>query len=263
MKTKNVLRELIREDKPTIGTHVHTIWPGIVEVIGYTGAIDDVEFAGEYAPYDLLTLENFGRAVDLFDHMSSMMKLDQQPRTYLAVRAIGSGIQNLLFTDTRTVEEARDAVRSTRAETPQTGGLAGAGMRRDVGYVYKGLTEYVKALDDAVVALMIEKKGAVDVLEEILSLDGVDMVQFGPGDYSMSLGVPDQFDHQDVLKAERYTIETALKMGVRPRVEINRWEDAKPYIDMGVKDFCIGWDVVMIQEYCKEQGEALAKALGR
>jgi len=263
LKTKNVLRELIREDKPTIGTHAHVIWPGIVEVIGYTGAIDYIEFAGEYAPYDLTTLENFGRAVELFDHMSSMMKLDQQPRTYLAVRAIGSGIQNLLFTDTRTVEDARNAVMSTRAETPQTGGLAGAGMRRDVGYVYKGLTEYVQALDDAVVALMIEKKGAVDNLEEILSLDGVDMVQFGPGDYSMSIGIPDQFDHPDVLKAERYTIETALKMGVRPRVEINRWEDAKPYIDMGVKDFCMGWDVVMVQEYCKEQGEALAKALGR
>ena len=263
MKTRNVLRELLDEGKPTIGTHVLGIWPGMVEVIGLSGAIDYVEFCGTYAPYDLLTLENFGRAVDLFDHMSSMIKLDQQPRTYLAVRAIGSGIQNLLFADIRTVEDARDAVRSTRAETPQTGGLAGAGMRRDVGYVYRGLEEYVAALEDAVVALMVEKKGAVDNLEEILSLDGVDMVQFGAGDYSMSIGVPGQPDHPDVVRAERYTIETALRMGVTPRVEVNRWEDAEPYIKMGVKDFCIGADVLMVADYCKEQGRALASALGR
>jgi mRNA degradation ribonuclease J1/J2 len=34
--------------------------------------------------------------------MSAMMKIEQQPRTYVAVRAIGSGIQNVLFADPRT-----------------------------------------------------------------------------------------------------------------------------------------------------------------
>ena len=264
MKTKNVLRELLKEGKPTIGTHVHVSWPGIVEVIGYSGAIDYIEFSGEYAPYDLYALENFGRAVELFDHMSAMMKIEQEPRTYLAVRAVGSGIQNLLFADIRTVAEAREAVAAARAETPQAKGVAGVGMRRDVGYVAgPGLEAYVKALDDTVVAFMIEKRSAVEHLEEILSVGGVDMVQFGPADYSMSIGVPGQFDHPEVKAAERYTIETALKMGIPPRAEISRWEQAEPYVEMGVKDFCIGWDVGVIYAYCKEQGGGLAKLLGR
>ena len=263
MKRKNVLRELLREGKPTIGTHVLASWPGIVEVIGHSGAMDYIEFVGEYAPYDLYTLENFGRAVDLFDHMSAMMKIEQEPRTYLAVRAVGSGIQNLLFADIRTVDEAREAVAAARAETPQTKGRAGAGMRRDVGYVVGGLTEYVQQLEEGIVALMIEKRSAVENLEEILSVGGVDMVQFGPSDYSMSIGIPGQEDHPDVKKAEKYVIETALKMGIRPRAEIGRWEEAEPYIKMGVKDFCIGWDVGVIYAYCKEQGGGLARALGR
>ena len=135
MKKKNVLRQLLNEGKPTIGTHIHSTWPGMVEVIGHSGAMDYVEFQGEYAPYDLYALENFGRAIDLFDHMSAMMKIEQEPRSYLAVRAVGSGIQNLLFADVRSPEEARKAVAAARAETPKTGGIAGAGMRRDVGYV--------------------------------------------------------------------------------------------------------------------------------
>lgn len=254
----------MKEGKPTIGTHVHSIWPGTVEVIGHSGTIDYVEFTGEYAPYDLLTLENFGRAIDLFDHMSAMMKIEQQPRTYLATRAIGSGIQNLLFADIRGPEDAREAVASCRPDTPEGGGVVGAGMRRDVGYVIgPGSAEYVEALEEGVVALMIEKRSAVEHLEEILSAGGVDMVQFGPSDYSLNLGVPGQEDHPDVKAAEKYTIETALKMGVAPRAEINHFSEAAAYLDMGVKDFSIGIDVVVLYDYCREQGEELAKIIGR
>jgi len=39
----NRLRELLNEGKPTLGTHVISTWPGIVEVIGQTGAFDYIE----------------------------------------------------------------------------------------------------------------------------------------------------------------------------------------------------------------------------
>ena len=82
-KRKNVLRNLLKAGKPSLGVHVHVTWPGFVEVIGHTGVIDYIEFSGEYAPYDLYSLENFGRAVDLFPHMTSMIKIDQDPRLIL------------------------------------------------------------------------------------------------------------------------------------------------------------------------------------
>ena len=263
-KRKNVLRELLKAGKPTLGTHVHVTWPGIIEVIGYSGAIDYVEFVGEYAPHDLYALENFGRAVDLFDHTSSMIKIDQEPKIYLAGRALGSGIQNLLFADIRTVEDAREAVAASRAETPHTKGYVGAAMRRDVGYVLAcGSQIYVDQLEDGVVALMIEKQSAIENLEAILSVGGIDMVQFGPADYSMSIGIPGQWGDPRIKEAERYVIETALKKGIAPRVELTDFKDAEPYLKMGVKHFCIGWDVDIIHRYCKEQGAAFAKRFGR
>ena len=79
-KKRNVLRELINDDKPTIGTHVHSMWPGIVEVIGHAGTMDYIEFSGEYAPYDLFSLENFGRAIDLFPDMTSMITTCFSPK---------------------------------------------------------------------------------------------------------------------------------------------------------------------------------------
>ena len=154
--------------------------------------------------------------------MTAMMKIEQQPRTYLAVRAIGSGIQNVLFADPRTVDDVRECMRAVRAETPATGGIHGVGMRRDVGYVVDvGSPAFVQALEDAVVAVMIEKASAVEHVEAMLSVKGVDMVQFGPADYSMSIGIPGQWDHPRVKEAEVHVIKTALRLGVAPRVEID------------------------------------------
>jgi len=99
---KNKLRELIKNGKPTLGIRIFSAWPGIVEIIGQTGIVDYIEFVGEYAPWDLYALENIARATELFN-ISSMIKADQSPNTFIAQRALGSGIQNVLFTDIRTV----------------------------------------------------------------------------------------------------------------------------------------------------------------
>jgi 4-hydroxy-2-oxoheptanedioate aldolase len=260
----NRLRELLKADQPSLGTHLMCSWPTLVELVGQSGMFDYVEFLAEYAPYDLYALENLGRAVALFDHMTSMMKIEQEPRTYLTIRAIGSGIQNVLFADPRTVEDVRACVRAVRAETPRSGGIHGVGMRRDVGVVSEsGSPAFVQALDDAVVALMIEKAPAVENLEALLSVPGVDMVQFGPADYAMSLGLPGQWEHPKVKEAERHVIATALKMGIAARAEIGRPEDAKKYLDLGVKHFCIGWDVSILFQWFKENGKAMHQILGR
>lgn len=260
---RNRLRELLDADQPSIGTHIHSSWPSIVELVGHSGMFDYIEFVGEYAPYDLYALENIGRAVDLFDNMSAMMKIEQEPRTYLAIRSIGSGIQNVLFADPRTVEDVEECVRAVRAETPQAGGIHGVGMRRDVRFVLEGGTpEFVQALDDAVIALMIEKQSAVENLEALLSVKGVDMVQFGPADYSMSLGIPGQRSDPRVKEAERHVIDTALSMGIAPRAEISSPDEAQEYLDMGVKHFCIGTDVGILFQWFQQNGKAMREALG-
>jgi 4-hydroxy-2-oxoheptanedioate aldolase len=261
---RNRLRELLKADKPTLGTHLHISWASIVELVGHSGMFDYVEFVAEYAPYDLYALENLGRAVDLFPHLSAMMKIEQEPRTYLAIRAIGSGIQNVLFADPRTVADVEECVRAVRAESPQAKGRHGVGMRRDVGFVLEGGSPaFVQALDDAVVALMIEKKSAVEDLDALLAVPGVDMVQFGPADYSMSIGLAGQFSHPRVREAERFVIETALKRGIAPRAEIEHPTDAKRYLDMGVKHFCIGSDVSILFKWFVENGKAMRASLGR
>ena len=258
----NKLRELIKADKPTLGTHVHSPWPSVVEMVGISEMFDYVEYVVEYGPFDIHTFDNIGRAVDIFDHMSSMIKVEQEPRGHIASRAIGGGIQNVLFADVRTVEDVEACVSAVRAETPGSGGTHGASARRNVRFgMDAGKPAFVEAMEDAVIAIMIEKAPAVENLEALLSVKGVDMVQFGPADYSMSLGLVGEFGHPKVQEAEKFVIETCLKMGVLPRAEIGMPDQAKRYLDMGVRHFCMGTEVSILMSWFRTQGEEMKNVL--
>jgi len=259
---KNHLRELLNAGKPTVGTHINTPWPGMVEIIGNSGAFDYIEYVGEYSAFSLELLDNIGRALDLFPNMSSMMKVEEQTRGFIATRSLGAGIQNVLFTDCRSAEEVGECVRLVRPETPEARGTHGAAMRRNVGYLLEAGSEaWVKAMNDVVIAIMIEKNAAMEDLEGILAVKGVDMIQFGPTDYSITLGKAGQGRTPEVQKIQREMIEMALKKGVHPRVEIAGFEQAKPFIEMGVRHFCIGWDVNIIFDWCRRQAQGMREFL--
>ena len=259
---ENKLRKLLNNGMPSISTHIHSMWPSIVEAVGHTGMFDYVEFVAEYGPFDLFSLDNFCRAVELFD-MSSMIKVDQEPRGFLAQRAIGAGFQSVLFSDCRSAEEVRECVRISRPDTPEDGGTFGAVTRRFTysTMAYGGTAEHVQAVRETVVVAMIEKKGAVDELDEILEIDGLDMVQWGGSDYSMSIGRPGETGAPEVQEAERRVFELALKAGVQPRAEIGSVDDAKHYLDMGVRHFSIGTDIHILFDWWKTNGDGLRKAI--
>lgn len=265
--SRNPLRERLNEGKPTLGTHILSAWPTLVELIGHSRQYDYVEFTAEYAPFTMHDLDNLGRSFELMG-MSGMIKIEQTQYTHQAMRAIGSGFQSVLFADIRSVEDAKAAVDAVRAETTMAQGARGrgrlgVGMRRDVGTVRTGGSPaYVDALNEVVIAIMVEKKSCVDDLDAILDVPGLDMVQFGASDFSMSIGKTGQYNDPEVLAAEKKTIETALKKGLHPRVELRDPSQAAKYLDMGVKHYCIGWDVRILADWWDTKGAEMRGLLG-
>jgi 4-hydroxy-2-oxoheptanedioate aldolase len=259
----NNLRKLLNEGKPTFGVHQLIVDPAITEILGHIGGIDYIEFVAEYATYDPTFLDTFCRAVGNFENLSSMIKIEQEPRMWLTQRSVDSGFDSVLFTDIRTATEVEDCLRYLHAETPEDKGVHGAGSRRINGYGsgIMNAEQWVQALRDVVVVLMIEKEAAMDNLDEILAIDHVDMLQFGPADYSINIGKPGQMRDEGVQKKHREMIERALKAGKHPRVEAPTVALIKDYWDMGVRHFCVGWDRSVIAQWTRENSEAWAKFL--
>jgi 2-keto-3-deoxy-L-rhamnonate aldolase RhmA len=257
----NRFRQLLNDGKPTLGTRVQSVNPTITELIGRSGNYDYVEFLAEYAPYTLHDLDNLGRAIELSPNFSGLIKMEKHNQAWLAVRAVAAGITNLLFTDLRSAEDARECVRLIKPEVP--GSVEGAthgnaGGRSAIG----GADAIIQGYRDSVIVVMIEKKGAIDELEQICQVPGIDMVQFGPSDYSWSIGIAGQRMGKEVIEAREYTIHTALKYGVRPRAEISDASEVEYYTKLGVKDFCMAPETGVLSRYYANEGGAVRKALG-
>lgn len=254
---KNKLRYLLNNQMPSVATRVESTWPTIVEVIGSTGNYDYIEFVAEYAPYNLADLENICRTAELYE-MSSMIKVDFQNRAYVAQKAMASGFQAVLLADHKTPEEVKESIRVLKPDTPEARGRFGYPNSRWIGYQpHNPQMEYAEMVQDTVIALMIEKKEAMDYIEEICAVPGVDMVQFGPSDYSMSCGWNQSEHIEDCRAAERRMIAAALQNGVQPRCEINTADEAQYYINLGVKHFCLGDELRNNTVYWTNAGNAL------
>ena len=114
---------------------------------------------------------------------------------------------------------------------------------------------------DTVIAVMIEKKGAIDELDEILSIPELDMVQWGGSDYAMSIGQAGQRYTPEIDAVRIKVFEMALEKGVHPRAEIRSVDEVPRYMDMGVRHFSIGTDLAILHDWWKEQGTALQRAI--
>lgn len=256
----NRIREKLDAGEPTIGTRVHSPWPAVIEAIGHTGLYDYVEYVGEYGTFDNHDLDNLCRAAELYD-LGMMFKIDRANQHYLAQRAVGSGFGSVLFTDCRTESDAKHCVRIVRPDTPDDQGLYSVYTRRNTYMGYGGSPDYVDAIRNIVVAVMIEKKESVDNLEAILAVDGVEMVQWGPADYSMSIGKAGQRSDAEVVEAKKKVFKMALDLGVQPRAEIESPDEAREYLDMGVRHFNIGVDLTVLHSWWKTNGDELRKAI--
>ena len=215
----NRLRALLDANQPSVGTHLLSTWPTLVELVGQTGQYDYVEFTAEYSPFDMHDLDNLGRALELKD-LCGMIKVEQTMWTHQAMRAIGSGFQSILFADVRTVADAHACVAAVRAEDSGVGRAAGGGdaarCRHGARWRLPGLCRSAGRGGDRADGgeAGVRRGPGCDPVGEGDRHGAVP----GGSDYSMSLGLTGQRNHPDVKRAERKTIETALAKGLHPRV---------------------------------------------
>jgi 2-keto-3-deoxy-L-rhamnonate aldolase RhmA len=259
---QNKIRELLNRNKSTIGTHLSSTWPTLWEVVGSTGQFDYVEFGSQYGAWDLHDLDNMCRAAEL-TNLSTMIKIDRDPKDWLAQKAIAAGFQAILFADIITVEEAKECIRAVKL--PPEGVNSYMGTR---GIQYDAQYNYAQRIDDVVIAIMVEKKRLMENLEEVLTIEGLDMIQFGPTDYGLSLRTPgkpyNSVEYRDRVNADRDRAhQMALDVGIRPRAEAGSAEQCHYFIERGVRDFCIGWDKSMVAAWCTQHGGKLREMLSK
>ena len=249
MMKENKLRRILNEGKGSVSTRIWSPWATMMEAAASTGIFDYLEFVAEYSPYDLMLMENMARACELHD-TGSMIKVDFQNRFYVAQKAMAAGFQAILFTDHKTPEEVEESIYMTMPDCPEYKGRFGFPNNRWIGFNgYIPQLDYAKMCADTVRIFMVEKADTMKNIEAICKVKGVDMLQFGPSDFSLNNGWNRSEHMEDCKKAEEDMIRCALENGVQPRCEIHTLEDAERYKELGVKHFSIGDELKIMKTY--------------
>jgi 4-hydroxy-2-oxoheptanedioate aldolase len=170
----------------------------------------------------------------------------------LAKRALDIGAQSLLFPYVQNVEEAKRAVASTRYPPQGIRGVSVAARAsrygRTPGYLGKANAEIC-------VLVQVETRIALDNLEAIAKVDGIDGVFIGPSDLAASLGHLGNPQHPEAQAAMKDAVTRLKKLGKPAGILTGNEEEARRYIDWGYLFVAVGADVGLLAK----NADALAK----
>lgn len=242
------IRHKLQKGELTLGT-----W----QMIGNTSISEILCDAG----FEWLTIDMEHTGIDVNDALELIRVIDRSgkvPAVRVSVndhtlikRVLDSGAKIIIVPMVMNGEEAKRAVDAVYYP-PR--GTRGVGLARAQGYGF-GFEEYKKRFsDEAVVVAQIEHIDAVNDLEEILNVEGIDATIIGPYDLSGSLGHPGEFDRDDFKEALKKYEDISRKMG-KPMgyhmVEPTK-ENVGELIDKGYRFIALGFDSFFIGKKCRE-----------
>ena len=191
----NAFRRLLASAgaQPPLGTWIVSASPIVAEAIGCAGfdwAVVDME----HTPMDMMDVVHLLQAV-AGTRTVPIVRLPWND-TVTVKRALDAGAQTLLFPFVQSAEEAKRAVASTRY--PPDGVRGMAGMSR--GSRFGTAPDHFRAANRQIgVVVQLETPAALDDIEAIAAVDGVDAIFLGPADLSGAMGLVGQFTHPAVM----------------------------------------------------------------
>ena len=180
-----------------------------------------------------------------------------------AKAVLDSGAAGVIVPMVNTKADAEQVVSMTKFPPM---GKRGVGLARAQGY---GLDfdDYVKRNNaDSLVIVQIEHIDAVNNIEEILSVPGIDGTFIGPYDLSLSLGVPGQLSHPLVTEAKEKVLKAALKHGLVAGTHIVQPATAASECEIAVKEgytfIAVGADNLFLRDGAKNLYSDIRKSIG-
>jgi 2-keto-3-deoxy-L-rhamnonate aldolase RhmA len=162
-------------------------------------------------------------------------------------RLLDVGVQTLLVPYVQSAEEAARAVAATRYPPRGVRGVASVHRANRYGRV---AGYYAGADDQMCVLVQLETRGALDALEAIAAVEGVDGLFVGPSDLAASLGHPGNNAHPEVRGAIEQACRRARALGKPVGILAPIEADARAYFEMGFAYVAVGSDIVVLRKGC-------------
>lgn len=192
----NKLKQKLARGEKAIGAWLSSTSADMAEILARAG-FEAFMIDHEHGAGNLVGAIEQHRAVSSVSDATVLMRVPANDPV-LIKRALDTGIDGLMVPLVNTADEARAAVEACRYP-PNGGRGAGFGAARAGGYGIDAADYRANIEDNLLIICQIETKQAVENIEEIAAVDGVDMLFIGPNDLSGSINLLAQHDHPDVI----------------------------------------------------------------
>jgi 2-keto-3-deoxy-L-rhamnonate aldolase RhmA len=247
---KNELKRRLRANEQVYGTWITVESPMSSEMMSSMG-FDYFVIDTEHAPLDMQMAQTLMQAMRPGTKTTPIVRVWWNDLVQIK-RALDIGAHGILVPWVNNKEDARMAVKATRYAP---GGLRGCGPRRASMFD----PDYLKTADkEVLVVVQIETKEAVKNIEDICSVEGVDVTYIGPADLSASYGHLGDQSHPDVQKAIDKVYDATKAAGLATGVHEASGSTIKARMDKGYNMVTLGNDLI----YMKKGVEAQFKELG-
>ena len=254
---QNPVRKALLERKLTFGTWIQIGHPAPAEIlasVGYEWLVVDCEHSAiDVAGFASVARGMFGRGA------VSLVRVREND-TLAIRRVLDSGAMGVIVPLVNSAEEARRAVAA--AKYPPLGVRGHCFSRMNSWGA--DFEEYARSANDEIVAVvMIESKEAVENVDDILAVEGVDGVMIGQYDLSSSYGLVGQLDHETIVGARQTVLDACERAGKSAGLHLTvpTPESLKKVIAEGFTFLALGMDSVFLSQAAKETLE-LARSAG-
>lgn len=199
----------------------------------------------EHVPNSIEAIENQVRAAKIHN-VDALIRTRRGSYSdlVLPLEMDGAGI---MVPHVMSAKDARQVAWQTRFHP--VGRRALDGGNADGAYCAATTEEYIAhANRERFVIIQIEDPEPLAELDEIASIEGIDMLFFGPGDFSQGIGAPGKFDDPRIADA-RHRIAVAAKKHGKFAGTVGSIASLPGLVDMGYQFISVGADVVGLREY--------------
>ena len=251
------IRRRVLAGEPTIGLFMNLgsiISSEIVARAGYDWALVDLEH-GMATESELL-----GQLVAIQSTPTAAIVRVVSAERMRVGRILDLGADGLMIPRLETVDQLRETVRWMRY--PPAGIRGVATGTRGAGYATLGHPQ-IRAIDERVLGVFqVESRVAVDAIEDLAAIDGVDVLFVGPADLSHDMGIPGQFTEPGFVATLDHVAAVARAHGKAAGMLVREAAEVGGYLARGFTFIGIGSDSGMIMTRARSQLAEARAALG-
>jgi 2-keto-3-deoxy-L-rhamnonate aldolase RhmA len=256
---RNKIKQSLKDGKTVVGTMVVEMRTAeIARMLGASG-FDFIFVDLEHSSYGLETFTDIVLAAKSVG-LVCLARIGD-PQYHLIARTLDAGAQGLMIPRVETEETVTNILKF--AKYPPWG-ERGFGVRSIVSN-YENMSvsdRMVEQNEDTMIILQIERKKAVEDIEKLVSVKGVDAAIIGPQDLSISLGHPGDHHHPKLMEAVKRVVDACEKCGVASGLHTANMEDLLFWARRGMRMLTFSSDSALLQSAASHAVGEIRTAIG-